>query len=115
MSSLNSLVIQDLYILRRIIEKLNRESLFTRNEKYNANIVHSKISNILVEEDKDDIFFHDLCILRQFIEKGMKESLFNNDEKSTVDILHTKLCNIINEVMEFNKKNTTFEHQDPSK
>lgn len=49
MTSLNSLNFQDLCILRRFIEKAQRESLFTTEEQPTANILHTKLCNIINE------------------------------------------------------------------
>jgi hypothetical protein len=49
MSSLNSLNFQDLCILRRFIEKAQRESLFTLDEQPTSDILHKKLCNIINE------------------------------------------------------------------
>ena len=124
MDQLNTLNFKDLYILRRFIEKCQRENLFTREEKYSADILHSRLISLIngaVNKDPNTISltFQDLCIMRNFIKTGQESKVLYGDEVETVDILHTKLCNIIDEVVARSKaeevKGPTSGSGDPSK
>ncbi len=48
-TDMNNLTIRDIYIIKQFLEKGTRNKLFSEQEQFTVNVIHTKVENIIQE------------------------------------------------------------------